>query len=411
MHSQNERNQTLLAEYYLDLQTRHLHLRKVFNQLVAEEIPLAESVSSTAPVAVHVDLPYIGSTEAFTNMRQSVDNKEPLMARFREILDGQLDQFPFNQTTNVIYGAGGFSGILAGLVTTRAVDVGFEKGGGQIAQIYGVSAGVLNGFFHAVQVAAGRCPDLYQPPAQQSLSDLENFIAQITPKKIAKIHLNPFRFWQGWANLEPLESFLRDRLAAYTGSKYPEQIEFDDIGLPMTVAAARLDGFTDFMGMVSVDRKWHIGGSEWYVQKSPIIRAILAGWSMNTYNSPTQLNGQSYTDGGGTFYDPALFVACMDPGLTTLLNIHLDEPDGHSYNLPPKPNLLRILFDTHNYYFPEERRRMRTLTDLLYEHFQLRIRYDSLRFRLPAEKLRKYPALEDFRRTWEPQYALPVTHR
>jgi hypothetical protein len=108
------------------------------------------------------------------------------------------------------------------------------------------------------------------------------------------------------------------------------------------------------------------------VQAAPVVRAIIAGWSMNTYIEPAALNGQLYCDGGGTFYDIGLFVACMDPQLTNLINIHLDEPEGHSYHIPPRPNLLRIVLDTHNYTFPEERRRMCLLTDLLYAHYRLR---------------------------------------
>ena len=69
---------------------------------------------------------------------------------------------------------------------------------------------------------------------------------------------------------------------------------------------------------------------------------------------------------------PACWWPAWMPKLTNLLNIHLDEPEGHSYNLPPRMNLVRILFDTHNLTFPEERRRMRAITNLLYEHFRLR---------------------------------------
>ena len=410
MLSQNERNQTLLAAYYLDLQTRHNQLKQILASLYSRINPQA-AIATNAPSVCHVDLPYVGSTEAFTNMRQSVENKEMLMARFREILNGQLDKLPFHQPANVIYGAGGFSGILAGLVTTRAVDMGFEEHGGEIRQIYGVSAGVLNGFFHAVQIAANRYPDLYQPAARNALNDLENFIAHIKPAKIAQLNLNPVRFWQGWANLNPLRNFLLERLAVYTGSRNPAQITFDDIGLPMTIAAARLDGFTDFLGMASTNRCWQIGGVEWHIISSPIIHAILAGWSMNTYILPTRYRDQTYTDGGSTFYDPALFVACMDQEFTNLLNIHLDEPDGHSYNLPPRPNLLRILFDTHNYYFPEERRRMRALTDLLFEHYQLRAEYNALRATLSPPISLEMPYLEDFRRNWNPEYALAIAHR
>jgi hypothetical protein len=366
MHSCNERNQTLLAAYSLDLLARHRQLQR----RMAELRPQPETVS--APRVGHVDLPYIGSTEAFTNMRQSAQNKDALMARFRALLDGQTETFDFTQPTNVIYGAGGFSGILAGLVTTRLVDEGFARVGGSVRQVYGVSAGVLNGFFHAIQLAAARRPELYKPAAQDALRDLEAFVASVEPKRIGALNWNPIRFWKGWANLGPMESFFIDRLRAYTGAEHPESLTFDDLELPLTVAAARGDGFTDFLGPGQPRRKMLFGGKTWEPVNSPIVRALIAGWSMNTYIHPTALNGQEYCDGGGTFYDPALFVICMDEAPVNLLNIHLDEPEGHSYNLPERPNLLRILFDTHNYVFPEERRRMRLLTDLLFEHFRLR---------------------------------------
>jgi hypothetical protein len=80
----------------------------------------------------------------------------------------------------------------------------------------------------------------------------------------------------------------------------------------------------------------------------------------------------------------------MDTDLTNMLNIHLDEPEGHSYNLPARPSLLRLLFDTHNYNFPEERRRMRLLSDLLYEHFHLRMRATQQGIKTPP----------DFRQNW-----------
>lgn len=407
MHSQNERNQVLLASYYLDLLKRHRILEDAYTKCYETEFtttykePLNHQQPRN-PQLGHIDLPYVGSTEAFTNMRQSVNNKDALMTQFRELLQGQLEGFSFDQPANIVYGAGGFSGILAGLITTRAVDAGFAREGGDIQQIYGVSAGVLNGFFHAVQLAAERHPDLYTRAARNALSDLEDFIASITPKKVAKLNLNPCKFWHGWANLGPLEEFLLDRLATYTGSKYPAQITFDDIGLPMTIAAARLDGFTDFLGMAEPDRHMRFGKNDWQVRPAPVVRAILAGWSMNTYISPTALGDQTYTDGGGTFYDIGLFVACMDPELTNLLNVHLDEPEGHSYNLPPQPSLVRIVFDTHNYIFPEERRRMRFLTDLLYQHYRLRARYVDLSSKLPGSTVSQYLAVPpDFRRIWK----------
>ena len=366
MHSSNERNQTLLAAHYLDLLARH---RSLLPRVAALPRPASPSL---APLAGHVDLPYVGSTEAFTNMRQSAQDKEALMARFRGLLDGQLDGFDFSRPANVIYGAGGFSGILAGLVTTRAVEEGFARGAGQVRQVYGVSAGVLNGFFHAIQLAAARRPDLYTPAARTALADLEAFIGAVEPKRIAAINLNPTRFWQGWANLGPLRAFFLDRLRAYTAASHPEDLTFDDLDLPLTVAVARGDGFTDFLGPSQPARRMTFGGHSWSPVNTPVVAALIAGWSMYTYIQPADLNGQEYRDGGGTFYDPALFVACMDESLVNLLNIHLDEPEGHSYNLPERPNLLRLLFDTHNYIFPEERRRMRLLTDLLFEHERLR---------------------------------------
>jgi hypothetical protein len=394
MHRAHERNQMLLARYYTDLLKRDRRLQARTQEDQGDRGGRRAEETTNAPGVFHIDLPYVGSTEASTNMRQSVAHKGELLDRFRRLLDGQLDGFPFNRPANVIYGAGGFSGILAGLATTRLVEAGFESGGGQILQIYGVSAGVLNGFFHAVQVACARHPDVYTAAAGQSLGDLETFIAHVEPKKIARVHLNPFRFWKGWASLGPLEAFLLDRLAAYTGSRHPEQITFDDIGLPLTVAAARNDGLTDFLGMTSPPRHMHFGGVELQVLRAPIVRAMIAGWSMNTYIAPTVLGDQAYRDGGGSFYDPGLLVACLDDRLTDLVNIHLDEPEGHSYHLPPRPTLVRLLLDTHNYNFPEERRRMRRITDLLYAHYRAR----------QAAAEAGLPVPPDFRQAW----ALPT---
>jgi hypothetical protein len=384
MHSQHERNQPLTVAVYLDLLERQ---RELAERLLQSQQPIEVPAG---PRLCHIQLPYVGSTEALTNMRQSVENKEELLKTFDSLLKGQLDDFSFHQPANVIYGAGGFSGILAGLVTTRAVDAGFEGSAGEIRQVYGVSAGVLNGFFHAVQLAAVRHPELYRPPAQRALQDLEDFIGGISLEKFARINRSPRGLWQGVANLGPLEAYLLERLAAYTGSTAPEKLTFDEVQLPLTIAAARDDGFTDFLGMSNPVREMHFAGREFRVQNSPIAKSILAGWSMNTYIQPTQLKGQRYRDGGGTFYDIGLFAACLDPELPNLVNIHLDEPEGHSYNLPPRPNLLRILFDTHNFSFPEQRRRMFLLSNLLYDHYRLRAAADKQGLELPL----------DFRQHW-----------
>lgn len=396
MHRHHERNQAILARYYTDLLERHQALESSVID-AGRSSPAPQIDGPKTPQVTHIDLPYIGSTEAFTNMRQSVAEKEALMNRFKKLLAGQFNHFDFSQSTNVIYGAGGFSGILAGLVTTRQVEVGFVEGGGRIEQIYGVSAGVLNGFFHAIQVAAQDHPGMYTPAAENALDDLERFFEHVSPRKIASMNLNPLCFWQGWANLNPLERFIRDRLGAYTRASEPETLTFDDIQLPLTVAVARDDGFTDFLGMTQPERHMSFAGSVIRVQSANIVRAVIAGWSMNTYIHPTSIGDQKYRDGGGSFYDPALFSACMDDHLQNLLNIHLDEPEGHSYNLPDRPNLLRLLFDTHNYNFPEERRRMRFITDLLYRHFSLRAKAEQLGITVPT----------DFRQEW----TLPGTEK
>jgi predicted acylesterase/phospholipase RssA len=389
MHSQGERNHVLLTEYYLDLKARHHAL-----EAACAALPPAASPAPGTPELRHVDLPYIGSTEALSNLRQAATEKPRLLAEFRQFLGGQLDGFDFSQPTNVIYGAGGFSGILGGMVTSLAVEAGFAHSTGQIRQIYGVSAGVLNGFFHAVQIAAARHGDLYRPAARDALGDLERFIEGVTPEKLVQVNRNPLRFWQGWANLGPLERFILERLAAYTGSAHPEQITFDDIALPLTVVAVRRDGFVDFLGMTLPERRMQFGGHTWRPLRFPIARSIVAGWSMPTYIQPTHLGDQTYTDGGGTFYDPALFVACLDAELTNVIDVHLDEPESHHYPFPPRMNLVEVAFDAHNFTFPELRRRVRALTNLLYTHYRLRARYAA------AGAPQALPP--DFRQDWNP---------
>jgi predicted acylesterase/phospholipase RssA len=404
MHSKSERNHVLLTAHYLDLLDRHSALEGAHRELCTAAaragIPTYDPPPDSLPRLGHIDLPYVGSTEASTNMRQTVEHKDALTERFERLLAGQPEDFSFDRPANVIYGAGGASGILAGLVATRAVNAKFERGGGTIRQIYGVSAGVINGFFHAVQIAAAHHPDLYTPAAQNALTDLENFLAHIEPKRIVRANLNPARFCQGWTNLGPLEAFLLDRLRAYTGSAHPAQIAFDDIALPLTITVSRADGFIDLLGMAGPDRHMRFGGHSWSVRSVPIARAIVAGWSMNTYIEPTRLGDQIYVDGGGTFYDPALFVACLDPHMTNLLNIHVDDPESHSYNLPPRLNLVGVVFETHNYIFPEERRRMRLLSDRLYAHYQLRARHAALLNRIPHHIAAAHPLPPDFRREW-----------
>ena len=229
MHSQNERNHGLLSSYYLDLLQKNEDLKKVLNYNKPSNDPLPIG----CPSITHIQLPYVGSTEAATNMRQSVLHKESLIEKFNELLKGQINNIPFDQPANVIYGAGGFSGILAGLVTTKAITEGFKNHSGQIKQIYGVSAGVLNGFFHAIQLAATRYPDLYTSAANNALKDLEEFLAKVKPEKIVKMNRNPFSIWHGLATLEPLEKYLVERLKSFIPvQSFLNKITFDAINLP-----------------------------------------------------------------------------------------------------------------------------------------------------------------------------------
>jgi hypothetical protein len=171
LHRTPTRQISRSSAYYLDLLERHRTLQGECEAL-RRSLDGHSPNAAKAPTVGDVDLPYVGSTEAFTNMRESVAEKDALSSRFRGLLEGQLDGFPFDQPANVIYGAGGFSGILAGLVTTRQVEAGFRAGGGAVRQVYGVSAGVLN-VLPRGQLAAGAIRSLHSrrvPPGYSSVS-------------------------------------------------------------------------------------------------------------------------------------------------------------------------------------------------------------------------------------------------
>ena len=53
-------------------------------------------------------------------------------------------------------------------------------------------------------------------------------------------------------------------------------------------------------------------------------------------------------------------------------------PPNHSYGFDEHPTLVRIVFDTHNFTFPEERRRMRKMVNLFYDYEALRRRVAQL---------------------------------
>ncbi len=359
MHSHHERNQVLLAQEYMEVLSENRRLQNQGRR------------PAGFPRVSHVYLPYVGSTEAFTNMRDTVAKKDELIRKFGDILKDQLPGIDFDQPTNLIYGAGGFSGMVAGLTATRAIKEGFEKGSGEIRSIYTVSAGLVNGFFHAVEIGAKNNPEIYTPAAHNALNDLETMISGMTPGNFLEFNLNPKRFWQGWFNMEPFRKFLKACLVKYTGIQDPEKLTFEDIHLPLVVMAARGDGFPEFIGSVENLKKRDFQGRNIQVITAPIITTLLAGASMNSYVEPTVWNREIYRDGGGSFYDPGYFVAKLNSKPVNLINIHLNEPENHFYDLPPKPNIFRIILDQHNVTFPEEIRRMVRLTDLYYENLRL----------------------------------------
>jgi hypothetical protein len=60
-----------------------------------------------------------------------------------------------------------------------------------------------------------------------------------------------------------------------------------------------------------------------------------------------------------------------------------------------------LAFEVHNFTFPEQRRRVRALTNLLYAHYRLRARCAALLARLPPAAAARHPLPPDFRQTWE----------
>jgi hypothetical protein len=75
--------------------------------------------------------------------------------------------------------------------------------------------------------------------------------------------------------------------------------------------------------------------------------------------------------------------------------MHFAEPPNHSYGFDERPTLLRIVFDTHNFTFPEERRRMRKMVNLFYDYEALRRRVAQLADTL--EKVGGEAALADLK--------------
>jgi predicted acylesterase/phospholipase RssA len=417
MHSWQERNQVDLAVHYNDIAYRRRALQEQADALLAhlEERGLGDVAREhfgnwpdlDRPRILHTDIPYVGSTEASTNMRESVANKARLMQQFREMGGPQLEGFDFVRPFNLIYGAGGFSGILAGLVMTRFVD----GRGGNVQRVFGCSAGVLNGLFHGVVLGARRHPDLYTPAALDGLEHLETFFERLEPGKLFRVNKTPRALTRALANWGPFREQLCRYVELWTGRTDGAAVTFEDVKIPLYVTGARgSDGYADFFGMPG-DLEMRFAGRTIRPLNCPIVDAIVGGMAQPFYITPPVIHGEAYFDGGAAFYDVGLFAAAMEPETISLLNMHFAEPPNHSYGFDERPNLVRIIFDTHNFTFPEERRRMRKITDLFYEHEALRRRVAHLVDALEQAGYGHIPAhyglvasdlKGNWRRTWEP---------
>ncbi len=380
MHSWHERNQADLSAYYNDLLDRRRALQAQANALLADlherglDAVSREYRDPACPRVLHTDIPYIGSTEAGTNMRQSVANKAQLMQQFRQMGKPQLERFDFEQPFNVIYGAGGFSGILAGLVMTQFVD----ERGGNVRRIFGCSAGVLNGLFHGVVLGARRHPELYTPAALDGLRHLETFFEQLEPARLYRFNKTPRALARALANWGPLREQLCRYIEQWTGRANGAEVTFEDIRLPFYAAGARgSDGYMDFFGMPD-NLEMRFAGRTVRPINCAIVDAIIGGMAQPFYITPPVIHGETYFDGGSAFYDVDLFAAAMEPEPVSLLSMHFAEPPDHSYGFDERLTLLRIVFDTHNFTLPEDRRRMRAAANLFYEIVALQRRVARL---------------------------------
>jgi predicted acylesterase/phospholipase RssA len=384
MHSWHERNQVDLTAHYNDLLYRYLSLKTQAEALLVHlkasglddlaQEHFENRQDPDCPCVLHTDIPYVGSTEASTNMRQSVANKAQLMLEFREMGGPQLDRFDFTQPFNVVYGAGGFSGILAGLVMTQFVD----KRGGNVQRVFGCSAGVLNGLFHGMVLGARLHPDLYTPDALDALEHLETFFEGLEPRNLFQVNKTPRALARALVNWGPFRGQLCGYIERWTGRPDADLVTFEDIRIPFYVTGARgSDGYVDFLGIPD-DLEMRFSGRTLRPLNCAIVDAVIGGMAQPFYVTPPVIQGETYFDGGGAFYDIGLFAAAMEPRAVSLLNMHFAEPPNHSYGFDERPNLVRIVFDTHNFTFPEERRRMRKIVDLFYEYEACRRRVAHL---------------------------------
>jgi hypothetical protein len=169
-------------------------------------------------------------------------------------------------------------------------------------------------------------------------------------------------------NWGPFREQLCGYIERWTGRPDADQVTFEDIRIPFYVTGARgSDGYADFLGMPD-DLEMRFAGRTIRPLNCAVVDAVIGGMAQPFYVTPPVIHGEIYFDGGGAFYDVGLFAAAMEPRAVSLLSMHFAEPPNHSYGFDERPNLVRIVFDTHNFTFPEERRRMRKIVDLFYDY-------------------------------------------
>lgn len=376
MHAWVERNQADLAAHYVDLLNRGRHVRGLLAQLrdQADEAGVTPGPDAAPPTVHHIRLGYIGSTEAGTNIRQSIENRAEWSTEFERLATPQVAAIDPGGPADLIFGAGGFSGVLAETVVAKML----EDRGVEARRVFGCSAGVLSGLFYAVKLAADRCPDLYTPQADDALEDFYRFFDGLSVGAMFRINRTPRTLWRAVGSADPLRRTLLGYIEKWTGRPDPDRVTFESISLPLWVAMTRMDGYLDLAGMNQPAMGFRFAGRLMRPVNCPVIDAVIAGIAQPFYVTPPVIDGMTYFDGGSSYYDIDIFAAGLSTPLPELISIHVGEPIPYTFGFPPRMTLPQLVFDQHNLTFPEGRRRMSALVDLLYAHEADRRRLDAV---------------------------------
>ncbi len=299
-----------------------------------------------------------------TGCRQSIENRAEWSAEFKRIAAPQVAAIDPARPADLIFGAGGFSGVLAQTVVAKML----VERGVAVRRVFGCSAGVLSGLFYAVKLAADRCPDLYTPGADNALEDFYRFFDGLSMKAMFHTHRSPRRLWRAFGNAEPLRRTLLGYIEKWTGRPDPDRVTFESISLPLWIAMTRADGYLDLAGMTEPGMGMRFAERLMRPLNCPVIDAVIAGMAQPFYVTPPVIAGMTYFDGGSSYYDIDIFAAGLSAPLPELISIHVGEPIPYTFGFQPRMTLPQLVFDQHNLTFPEGRRRMSALVNLLYRH-------------------------------------------